>query len=186
RLITNFVTPSKVGEPLENFNQAYRYSQEVANCKSNCDTYVTGDCNIIYAVDYCLEKIKIDINGNKQVAEENRGGFVANVPYCEDGLYCFHIYDCKCGTFRLDPNNCRKILCDYYIREQGLSKEKAVEIITGRDGLNFGTCDPNPQTWGLREIPVTGVYACQWTIKGGLTVDDGSCAYKQADEICPD
>ncbi|MFH8092569.1 MAG: hypothetical protein QXM38_01355 [Candidatus Aenigmatarchaeota archaeon] len=182
RLITNFVTPSKVGEPLENFNQAYRYSQELSNCKTKCDNYVTEDCNLRDAVDYCLQKVRIDINGNKQVGEEKRGGFVANVPYCEDGLYCFHLYDCRCGTFRLDASNCREILCDYYIREQGLGIEKAADIIKSSKGLNYGTCDPDPTNWGLRELPVEGVLACQWTIKAGITNSD--CGYKSPEEIC--
>jgi len=191
RLITNFVTPSKVAEPLQNFDAAYRYDQERSKCKDLCDQYTTEECNIDRAVDYCLKKINIDITGNKQTGEPNRGGFVAGLPYCEDGLYCFHIYNCKCGTFKLDAENCRKILCDYYIREKGLyadprkyadpSKalgvlEEVANIITGFNGINFGTCNPDVNTWGVKNPPTTKLPACWWTTLAGFT--DENCAPK--------
>jgi hypothetical protein len=172
RLTTQFVTPSRVGEPLQDFNSAYKYSIEVSKCKDLCDKYLSDECDIKEAVTYCLQKINIDIDGNKRTGETNRGGFVANVPYCEDGLYCFHIYNCKCGTYTLTPENCRKILCDFYIKEQGFDLDVAAEIITGSKGISFGTCNPDVNTWGMREVPTTRVSACQWTYKAGFTTED--------------
>jgi hypothetical protein len=181
RLLTNFVTPSKVNEPLQNFDEAYKYDQEVSKCKDLCDRYTTEECRITAAVNYCLQKVKIDINGNKQTGEPNKGGFVTNLPYCEDGLYCFHIYDCKCGTYKLTPENCRKILCDYYIREQGLYfdptedpslLEEVGNIIT--KGINFGTCNPDVNTWAVKNAPTTALPACWWTISAGFANQDCS------------
>ncbi|MBU5688681.1 MAG: hypothetical protein KQA41_00420 [Candidatus Aenigmarchaeota archaeon] len=152
RLITNIVTEKKVTQPLQEFDQAYRFSQELAKCKDLCSKYISNDCNIRDAVNYCLSKVNIDINGNKKTGEKFVGGLVANLPYCEDGLYCFHIDDCSCGTFKLDPENCRKILCQYYISDMGLEPEKAAQIITGPKGINFGTCNPDITRWNI-ELP---------------------------------
>jgi len=194
RLITNFVTPSKVSEPLQNFDSAYRYSQERSKCKDLCDQYTTEECNIRNAVNYCLQKISIDITGNKQTGEPGRGGFVANLPYCEDGLYCFHIYDCSCGTYRLTAENCRKILCDYYIREQGLEGSPEIlsevaNIISGPKGINFGTCNPDVNTWGIRNAPTIALPACWWTYQAGFSNDD--CSQKSDPNnpdgyVCPE
>ena len=173
RLITNFVTPSKVAEPLQNFDSAYRYSQERSKCKDLCDQYTTEECNIRNAVNYCLQKIDIDITGNKRTGEPNRGGFVTNLPYCEDGLYCFHIYDCRCGTYKLTPENCRRVLCDYYIREMGLEDlNEVANIITGPNGISFGTCDPDVNKWGVKNPPTRNIPACWWTFSAGFTNDD--------------
>ncbi len=180
RLITQFVRPGPIAEPIENFNSAYKYEQERSKCKDLCDQYITEECDIDRAVNYCLKKIEIDITGNKQVNEPRIGSFVASLPYCEDGLYCFHIYNCKCGTHRLTPENCRRILCDYYIREKGLYADpnenpdvltEVANIITGPKGINFGTCNPDVNTWGIKDSPTTALPACWWTTNAGYTTD---------------
>jgi hypothetical protein len=161
---------------LPEFESTYRYSQERSKCKDLCEQYITEDCNIETAVNYCLNKIYIDITGNKQRYELGKGGFVANLPYCEDGLYCFHIYDCKCGEMKLTPPNCRKILCDYYRKQRNNSKldyEALIEVassITGPNGINFGTCDPNVSNWKIKNPPTT-IPACWWTDLAGFTKD---------------
>ncbi|MBU5688481.1 MAG: hypothetical protein QW350_01620 [Candidatus Aenigmatarchaeota archaeon] len=178
KLITNIVTEKKVTEPLQQFDQAYKFSQEVAKCKDLCSKYLTNDCNIRDAVDYCLTKVNIDINGNKKTGENYAGGLVANLPYCEDGLYCFHIDDCSCGTYRLNPENCRKILCQYYINNIGIDPSQAAKIITGPKGINFGTCDPNIEKWNI-ELPYENYNLkpyfwtdnAQYTTKGTPNID---------------
>lgn len=149
-LINKIVTKKTIIEPLQEFSQAYEFSQEEIKCQNLCEKYITNDCNLRDAVNYCLSKVYIDINGNKQSGESNVGGFVANLPYCEDGLYCFHLYDCTCNTYKLNPENCRKILCQYYIIEKNLQPQQAALLITGEMGINFGTCDPNVNNWNVK------------------------------------
>ncbi len=147
RLITNFVRPEKVTAQLQGFNEAYKFSEEQAACNSLCENYNVNNCNKRDAVDYCLKKVKIDIDGNKNPGEKGHGGFVRNLPYCEDGLYCFHITDCYCGSYKLDASTCLQILCDYYVYEEGISFEDAVKIINTTQGIHWGSCNLDPKTW---------------------------------------
>jgi len=185
RLITNFVTPSKVTGQLQSFDEAYKYSEEKAKCKNLCDEYTTEECNRREAVKYCIQKIKIDIDGNKNAGEAGHGGFVAGVPYCEDGLYCFHVYDCKCGSYKLTAENCRKILCEYYINDVGLKRDEQSQEIQNliQNQINYGTCDPNPQNWGFKNAPETGLTACTWAVSAGF-YDEDCNTYKSTDQLC--
>ncbi|MEM5776908.1 MAG: hypothetical protein QXJ06_00475 [Candidatus Aenigmatarchaeota archaeon] len=170
RLVINFVTPSKIAGQLDSFDQAYRFSQEKSTCKNLCDEYTTEECNRMAAVKYCMQKINIDIDGNRIAGEKNHGGFVTQLPYCEDGLYCFHIYECRCGTYKLDRENCRKILCEYYVKDQGIDDREEVSNLIYK-AINFGTCDPNIENWGLKELP-TKQRASWWAEKAGFSVFD--------------
>ncbi len=173
RLVTNFVSPTKVAQPLQKFDEAYKYAEEKSTCKDLCDQYLTDDCNLNDAVSYCLKKIKIDINGNK-IPGEPKGGFVNNLPYCEDGLYCFHIYDCKCGSYLLDASTCRRVLCDFYLNNLGLSSyELAAQIITGKNGINFGSCEPDVSRWSIANLPeeLKIISPYWWTDTAGYTYD---------------
>ncbi|MEM5799560.1 MAG: hypothetical protein QXZ43_02760 [Candidatus Aenigmatarchaeota archaeon] len=182
RLITQFVTPSKIAGQLDSFDNAYKFSQEKSNCKNLCDEYTTEECNRMYAVKYCMQKINIDIDGNRVVGEKRHGGFVTQLPYCEDGLYCFHIYDCKCGTYMLTPENCRKILCEFYIKDKGIDNSQEVSNLISH-AINFGTCDPDISKWGIENSP-SNLRASFWAEKAGFFVYDNSQGIIPNPNVC--
>ncbi|MEM0473183.1 MAG: hypothetical protein QXF88_00475 [Candidatus Aenigmatarchaeota archaeon] len=154
RLVTNIVTPSKISGNLKNFEEAYNYEQERAKCRDLCDQYVSYDYSRQYAVNYCLQRVNIDISGDKRTGQRGQYGFVANLPYCEDGLYCFHIFQCRVGNYVLTAEECRKILCEYYVNEIGLSTDEAENIITQiKSGINVGTCEKDVTKWNIKDGP---------------------------------
>jgi hypothetical protein len=90
----------------------------------------------------------MDIDGNKEVNEPKHANFVANMPYCEDGLYCFHIMDCSSGTYTLTAEECLNILCEYYTTDLGRSPEDAIKLITeGPQPVSYGTCEKDVSKW---------------------------------------
>jgi hypothetical protein len=148
RLFTTTVTKESLPN-VEDFRRAYNYDKEKAKCESRCSAFTTTGCSdLSAAVMYCQEKIMIDIDGNFRVNEKGHGGIVAGVPYCEDGLYCFHINECACGSYVLDPENCLKVMMDYYTRQMGLSEFTAYQIIL--NNIKPGECDRDPARWGRR------------------------------------
>src|SRR3989338_4043491 len=175
RMFTAIVTPKKITEQLESFESAYQITAEKAACNQACDTYLDNGCSRRDAVDFCLKKIKVDIDGNKLPGERYHGNFVRNLPYCEDGLFCFHVSDCKCGNYKLTAENCLRILCDYYQIDEGLSNDVAVKLISNKyNGIFFGTCDKNPKNWGLDYEPPSNLLVDWWWDNSGY--DSTSCS----------
>jgi len=174
RLTTTFVRPEKVSAPLQSFEASTQYNDELGKCKNLCENYNANNCNRRDAVNYCLQKVKLDIDGNSIPGEKGHGNFVRNLPYCEDGLYCFHINDCYCGSYKLDKQECMKILCDYYAYDEGLydgtSQDTAINsisaimnlIVFNKDGIYPGTCSKDPSKWNLGYRPQTTLYADWW------------------------
>ncbi|MBU5690181.1 MAG: hypothetical protein QXM68_03475 [Candidatus Aenigmatarchaeota archaeon] len=153
RLLTNIVTPTKITGNLKNFEEAYNFEQEKAKCRDLCDQYISSDYVRQYAVNYCMQKVSIDISGDKRPGQKGQYGFVANLPFCEDGLYCFHIYQCRAGNYVLDATNCGKVLCEYYVNEVGLSPDDAESLITQYSGIHPGSCPMDVNSWNIRDKP---------------------------------
>jgi len=150
RLIQTYITVGPVIQPIEDWQAVYQYQQERMKCKNICDSYVTESCSRFQAVSFCTQKVELDINGNRQTGEPGVGNLVLGVPYCEDGLYCFHIYECKCGGETLDARTCLRILCNYYNSSQvGYTKEDAIKVIRNR--INPGTCSYVDEATGHNE-----------------------------------
>jgi hypothetical protein len=148
RLFTTTVTRESLPN-IEDFRGAYNYDKEKVKCGNKCSTFTSGGCSdISAAVSYCQEKIAIDIDGNFRTNERGHGGLIAGIPYCEDGLYCFHITECACGSYVLDPANCLKLMKDYYQIQMGLSEQAANQIILNK--ITPGTCNRDPAMWGKK------------------------------------
>ncbi len=176
RMFTAIVTPKKIQEQLVNFESAYQITAEQASCSQLCDNYQDSGCSRRAAASYCLKKINIDISGDKRPGEPYRGNYVNNIPYCEDGLYCFHINDCSCGNYKLTPERCIRILCDYYKLDENIPSETAIKLITNdKNGITWGTCNKNPKTWTdlNYEPPDVGLTADYWWDNAGY--DSTSC-----------
>lgn len=198
KLITQFVTPEKISKQLNDFNEANQAAGEIRTCKDLCESYNTNDCNLRDAAKYCLQKVNIDITGNKIPGEKSVGNFITGEPYCEDGLYCFHINDCFCGSYKLDATTCLQVLCDFYVDNQGHNPKEAIKLITGNNGINWGTCNPDPTKWGkLGFKPSADLRADWWyqnagyyslkctNIQPGLSgINFDNCKYSAGSVIC--
>jgi len=162
RLITNFVRTDKIEAQFKDFEQSSQYNKESEQCKTLCENYNANNCNRRDAVNYCLQKVKLDIDGNSIPGEKGHGNFVRNLPYCEDGLYCFHIYDCYCSNYKLDASSCLQLLCDYYVYDEKISDRDAIKLIASKTGIHWGTCNVDTSKWKLGYEPPTTMRADWW------------------------
>jgi hypothetical protein len=146
RLFTNIVTPETLPS-LDDFRKTYNYERELSKCSSACSPYTTSGCeDLSAAVTFCQQKIGISIDGNEKGSEKGHFGVVRMAPYCEDGLYCFHISDCGCGGYILDATTCKEVMYDYYKYTIGYSEQTTNEVIC--KSIPPGTCKTDPRTWG--------------------------------------
>jgi hypothetical protein len=142
RLFTSTVTANTLPK-IDDFKSAYNYDQEKAKCENLCTRYTTN-YDILDAITFCQQKISIDIDGNFRVGEKYAGGFIGKIPYCEDGLYCFHIAECA----NLDAKGCLILMKNYYINSIGLSEETANQTVC--KGITPGTCKRDPNQWSKK------------------------------------
>jgi len=151
RIFTTTVAKESLPD-ISDFRQTYNYDREKKKCADRCEAFLNSGCeDLEAAVSYCQQKVSIDIDGNFKTGEKGHGGVIAGLPYCEDGLYCFHIYECACGSYVLNPENCLQIMKDYYEGEKGLPSVTANSIILS--AISYGTCNPDPRKWG-KKLPV--------------------------------
>lgn len=166
RMVTQYVTVKPILDPIKRWTDSYNYQATRSQCETMCDNF-RKDCDTKAAVDFCLAKAEVDLNKNAKVGEKGVGNTIAGVPFCEDGVYCFHIYpDCECGQ-TLTTVNCLQILCNYYESAVGYDPVTSMKAITSE--INPGTCDPNTVT-----NPATGKKADSWWRDAGY--DSVSCA----------
>ncbi|MDI6825840.1 MAG: hypothetical protein QMD36_01435 [Candidatus Aenigmarchaeota archaeon] len=141
-VVRMFITKMTLGgieKPVQDITDTYNYEAAYSTCNNLCSKYESDCGNVQNAVRFCLQKINIDIDGNRVTGERGHYNVVEQIPMCEDGIYCFHIKtDCLCGSQRLDPSTCLSVLCDYYKNIHGLSSEVAMNAI--RNGISWGTC----------------------------------------------
>ncbi|MEM5829290.1 MAG: hypothetical protein QW040_00420 [Candidatus Aenigmatarchaeota archaeon] len=147
-LFTSKVTPESLPK-IDDFKSTYNYDREKSKCNNLCSSYTGSGCvDLSRAVSFCQERVYIDIDGNYRAGEKGHGGLIAGIPYCEDGLYCFHITECGCGSFILNAERCLALMKDYYINQMGLLENTANQIIVTQ--VNPGQCDPDPAKWGKK------------------------------------
>jgi hypothetical protein len=146
----------------------YDYEREVNKCKNICENFLTNTSDLQGAVAFCQQKVPLDIDGNYKVGEKGAYNFIGSKPYCEDGIYCFHIYpDCKFDDGALDPRTCLKVMCRYYSEVVGFDEETSWYVITKK--ISYGTCEPDPRRWSAypSDIPSTGFRADWWYVNSG-------------------
>jgi len=144
KLFTGIVKPDTLPK-IDDFQHAYNYNREKIRCGDLCNAFTTGGCvDMRSAVGFCREKVSIDINGDGRTGERKAYGIIAGIPYCEDGLYCFHIYSCACGYTELDAKECLDIMKDFYFQESGSE-------MTGKEAtckaIQPGECTFDPRSW---------------------------------------
>lgn len=182
RFFTGVVGPSSLPN-IQDFRETYDYERQRQYCENLCNRYTQGGCkDYDAATSYCLQSIALSIDGNNAPKERGHYGMVANLPYCEDGLYCFHIHDCSCGYYRLDAKNCLIVLQTYYTEEKGLTEEQTNSIICS--SITPGSCCPEPTTCSPKQwkIKPTGfdpktypdIDATHWWVNAGYEEYCGS------------
>jgi hypothetical protein len=144
KLFTGIVKPDTLPK-IDDFQHAYNYNREMIRCGNLCNSFTSGGCtDMRSAVGFCREKVSIDINGDGRTGERKAYGIIAGIPYCEDGLYCFHIYQCACGYTELDAKECLDVMKDFYTQESGSEA-------TGKEAtckaIQPGECETNPNLW---------------------------------------
>lgn len=166
RMVTQYVTVQPITGPIKMWTDSYNYQAARAQCESMCDNF-RKDCDSKAAVDFCLAKAQVDLNKDTKVGQKGVGNIVTGVPYCEDGIYCFHIYpNCECGQ-TLTATDCLQILCNYFQSAVGYDAETSMKAIISEIG--YGTCNPNTV-----KNNVTGKTADSWWRDAGY--DSVSCA----------
>jgi len=167
RLFTGIVKQDTLPN-LDDFRQAYRYSQEKSKCSNLCSDYTIGGCtsnDLAAAYAFCEHKINLDIDGNNVPGEIGHYGVVTSIPYCEDGLYCFHIQECGCGNYILGPEACLQTMRDYLTKI--VPKDTAEKMICNK--ITYGTCKTDPREW---ERKVPGFEAVELTTNTEFGVGD--------------
>jgi len=166
--ITRF-TFAGIEQPIQDIEDTYNYQAAYSTCDSLCSKYESDCGNTQHAVKFCLQKANIDIDGNRIPGESGRNHYnvVEGIPMCEDGIYCFHIKtDCACGNFRLTPETCLSILCEYYRQTRGYSDAVTEELI--RRGVEYGNCIQDVKVWDIEDyspvrLPEDEEYTSDWT-----------------------
>ncbi len=128
----SFLTRYISRRPATTFEQSGNFENERQICQKLCSNYEKS-CDIKNAVEFCENKVIIDIDKNGVKGETGKVGFLNGYPFCEDGIYCFHIQKCSCNNQELNAENCLKILCDYY-------SEKPQTINYIREKITWGKC----------------------------------------------
>jgi hypothetical protein len=177
RLFTGVVSPSTLPN-IQDFKETYNYQQEKQKCENLCNRFIESNCqDYSAAASYCLQKVSLSIDGNSVTGERGHYGMVANLPYCEDGLYCFHINDCTCGSVVLDAKNCLIYLQSYYMEKAGFSESATKQLICSDTGIKPGSCCPepttcNPKQWsvkpkGFNATTYPDIDATHWWVNAG-------------------
>jgi len=146
KLFTGIVKPGSLPD-INDFKESYNYDKERNNCANICGTYAASSCeDLAAAVTFCQKKVSVDIDGTFKTGEKGHYGIVNKIPYCEDGLYCFHILpDCGCGSYSLDATTCKDVMMDYYINTIGFSDETTASVIC--KSILPGLCKKDPRDW---------------------------------------
>ncbi len=177
RLFTGVVSPSTLPN-IQDFKDTYNYQREKQKCENLCNRFIESNCqDYSAAASYCLQKVAVSIDGNSVTGEKGHYGMVANLPYCEDGLYCFHVSDCVCGSIKLDAKNCLTYLDTYYREVAGFDEDTTKRLICSDTGVKYGSCCPqpttcNPKQWSIKpkgfdESTYPDIDATHWWVNAG-------------------
>lgn len=108
----------------------------VSQCENLCNDYLANPTRAALAK-YCYTKLtKInDLDKDGRVSSFTAATKV--LPICEDGVYCFHVKECKTDHGPIDWKDCREVVCEAYVDVYG-SKEAANSKVA--ELFKLGTC----------------------------------------------
>jgi hypothetical protein len=150
---------------IDDIKASYNYQKERNACENLCNAYSANGCSdLSAAVTFCQKRVEVSIDGNFKGGELGHFGIINKIPYCEDGLYCFHIDpECGCGSYTLDAATCKDIMLDYYMNVAGFSEETTKDTIC--TAVPPGNCKKDPRTWTEKKLPEG------YTVKKALGTD---------------
>ena len=151
-VVRMFITKMSLGgieKPVQDITDTYNYEAAYSTCNNLCSKYEADCSNVQAAVKFCLQKVGIDIDGNRVAGEKGHFNVVDQIPMCENGIYCFHVKtDCICGSQRLDAKTCLTVLCDYYQTNQAVNSRVSMDMI--KNGIDWGRCETDMEVWKRR------------------------------------
>ncbi len=145
-VVTIRVFLKKMGEaeqPQQNMKEIIRDIGFEGQCERLCNEYKLDESTAALAK-YCYTKLEgdTDLNNNGLVDSFNANTKV--LPICEDGVYCFHVVECKTNTGVVDWEDCRKTVCDEYSKIDGVDVDGKVKELFPSEG----SCDlPRGENW---------------------------------------
>lgn len=165
RMFIQHMSLRPIQEPLKRWEDVNRYQAARSECEVLCENFRAAPDQLNVIKDYCTHKAAVDLNENGKTFEP-KGRIVAQVPYCEDGIYCFHLYECSAGPgLTLDATACLSYLCDYYTQQVGYTAEMAMDAIKAEITPGSPACVNDP----LLKIMLGGVEVtpAYWWYKAG-------------------
>jgi len=145
-VIRMFLRGMESMEELKNFKNSMDYSRFKAECEKYCTDFFMRDSTASGA-QYCLKKLYPPGStgiGKKGLVDritiEDDFPLTEAYPVCEDGIYCFHLFDCaeysQSGGLRWA--DCKSILCNYFY-DTYKNWTKATEMLHEKIP-NVGSC----------------------------------------------
>lgn len=177
RLFIKQVNVEPITRELDSVVDAFGHDKAYAECSTLCSSYQVSNCDLGKAVDFCQKKVALDLDGNGKPGEKstvaNHGGAVRGIPYCEDGMYCFHVIEgCNCGSVVLTPDMCDALMCEYYQTKQGFTEAQSKDLIKSQ--VNTGSCRLT-YTVGSVTLDTDMNSQNNWWVRGGF----GDCKFGQ-------
>jgi len=85
-----------------------------AECERLCNEFLLYETDESAAT-FCSEKVRdYDWNGNGFIGDSFTA-LTKLMSVCEDGVYCFHIYECKMKNGeKIDWDDCKSFMCKAY------------------------------------------------------------------------
>ncbi len=151
RMFTQYMNPKQVTNVVNDVTKHYKYTQLRQICEGYCEEFknaADSDTRLYYAYLWCTEKLResnregIDFNGD---GEYNGPVVIANKPYCEDGLYCFHFFSCQGDYMTLDMKACPRIICQYLSKT--MPADQVTKAINNMQVISTGTCQKDIHAW---------------------------------------
>lgn len=114
-------------------------------CEEICSTSNQNGCSLKDKVNFCIAKVNsLDLNGDR-ATDGIDTTILGGLPICEDGIYCSHYTECKCGS-SLTFKNCVEIMCQYYAdTEEGLAMTTGCGALLNKQ-FSIGTCTKRSNT----------------------------------------
>ncbi len=104
-------------------------------CQQRClDWQQAGSSAQSEAVEYCTQRFNLDADGDGSLQEVSGSG---RNSYCEDGVHCFNVHDCRTDFEELDAAKCREIMCRYYQDTSVVPSAQANPTDAGRRVYRF-------------------------------------------------
>ncbi len=127
-----------IDEPWQNVKTGLKWKEFKSECEGYCSNFkITGTKATL--AKYCYTKLTGDTDLNRNAIIDSLPADTKVLEICEDGVYCFHVHECKTNTGKIDWDDCRQVVCQSYYdvyKDWDKVDEKVYELFP-----NEGTCN---------------------------------------------